>query len=238
MLCSVLVKIVVAFHSIHCLDFHMGFQNLMEFPVGLPSTDVTYINVTDNNIAYLDANILINCSVLDTFNIVKNSLVYIHPLTFAGTPLRNLHFGLNLMTEIPDLTVVNNTLKFISAYSNEISDIGNIANLRNLRQLYLGSNKVSVLDISILQSLPDLKVAVLSANMISSITGFEPNPLPIFTLKLEQNPLLECSCDTMRILLAMKSVLDVVGNCTVPVNVLIEMCAGECLGKVICNVLA
>ena len=201
-------------------------EGLVGVPVGDPAPNVTNVILDYNHITTIPADAFIANPLLDYFSMKSNGLNTVHPAAFAGTVLRVFKVIRNALTEIPDLSVVEDYLNELHVQQNHISDVTNLAGLSSVTKIFMNNNFVTAIRFSSISTLTSLVRLSVRNNII--VTLEDMSSLSNHHLYFEMNDNnLTCDCTLAWTKDSSNSNLNVVLNCARPPHL-----EGQLLGNI------
>ena len=170
----VIVGIISSMHFIQGNVFQISHTPYNAIPL-TPPNDTTHLFMfnCENQLATLGADSFTHLPLLIQFDGIHNHIAHVDALAFAGlNNFQILNMQSNLLTAIPDLYVVKNTLVNLELSQNEISNVSFIHEFPALEVLDLSQNGISTFpNISLVAQ--TLKILRLSGNSIHKIDLLE-----------------------------------------------------------------
>ncbi|KAJ1393546.1 Leucine-rich repeat [Sesbania bispinosa] len=103
------------------------------------------------------------------FDISFNEITSLHGLSRVSNTLKELYVSKNEVTKIEEIDHFHQ-LQMLELGSNKLRVMENLQNLANLQELWLGRNRIKVVDLC---GLKCIKKTSLQSNRLTSMTGFE-----------------------------------------------------------------
>ena len=171
------------------VEYIGAYQGFTSVPDAIPS-NVTHIDLSDNNITTLSDGDFITYTNLTFLSVHHNLLVNVTPEAFLGTKLSILILNHNNLECMPSLAAIEDTLTELKVNDNDFSDcpyqqpIGNLAVLK-LLDIDDVDNSGNLNLSGYYNSAPNLKELYIRGNNIASV----PQDLPasLKTLKMSRN---------------------------------------------------
>ncbi|XP_077575373.1 toll-like receptor 3 [Stigmatopora nigra] len=151
-----------------------------------PLAELTYLDLSNNNIANLKVDLLSGLTNLRVLKLEHNNLAMLWKEAKAGGPV----FYLKGLGNLSSLQLDNNGLDEIPAES--------LSGLSALRELGLSNNLLNKLEDSVFASQSSLRVLRLQRNLITSVRPqvFRTPLSNLSYLQMERNPF-DCTCESM-----------------------------------------
>ena len=174
------------------IRINLNKRGLFEVPVRDIDTRVTHLEMIKNDLLRLGDNLFENHRQIDTLNFWENKITHVASGAFKGIlNLRSLNLGINKLSDIPDLSLVSDTLVFLNLRRNEITHLSATTlyySMSVLKWLNLGENKIVHIAMGYFGAFNFLHHLYLWKNQL---TEFNPVKLNISTtltlLELDEN---------------------------------------------------
>ncbi|KAF2361073.1 Leucine-rich repeat [Trinorchestia longiramus] len=175
--------------SLHSTKIHALYLVSLRF-----YTDLRHVNLSDNEINYIEAKSFECQPNLEELHLAHNKLTSLDPDTFLGLHnLTVLSLQGNLLDEIPDRTFEHlRRLEMLDLSHNRLHSIGDSAlqPLSVLRVLQLSNNMLQGVPAAALEHVPNLAELSLGTNSFSALRAEDLAPLSFLTsLDLSGAPL-------------------------------------------------
>lgn len=173
-------------------------KSVIYIPLSEIPLNVNEIVMRNNRITNLPSSVFGGFSELLSLDMQKNKITSVSPSAFAGTPLERLRLSENLLTCIPDLSSVNQTIKVVSLQNNQIGDCMEGAedvDFNNVQNLLLGNNRLTKVTAMVFRC-PSLSKLWLRANPIREVANLTRYNHRL-TLLTFQHADLQCGCQDL-----------------------------------------
>ena len=200
---SLVFHLAICSAVVSSLRIPLNHGGLTEIPFSDIDTSVTILELKSNKLTGLGGYIFQNHSSIINLNLWNNSIAYISDQAFLGiSNLQVLQLGRNLLTEMPDLTSLSQSLVELGLNGNNIREQNlSIIVMQALETLNLENNDLGSISVDSLRyEMPNLENLNLKSNAINKTENNSLGVLQILEeIHLSGNDLVTFSAVNLKI---------------------------------------
>ncbi|ELU09151.1 hypothetical protein CAPTEDRAFT_216837 [Capitella teleta] len=188
-------------------------QGLKQIPESNFAVNVTKITLASNQLSVIVDGAFSKYNHLDNVDLSDNTITEIGALAFNNTILKILKLSKNLLSSLPNLVCVKDTLQILSVWQNNISTIDTISSLVNLVKLNLNSNSLTYIKSELFHNLSSLETLLLRNNKLTTIGNLGQPSRTLTTVDFEH---MDFTCDRELCWMLALNYSAIVGTCNSP----------------------